>query len=248
MDLSRISKIFSPTDNLHIMVEYIGQSLMSFYEKYKTAIENYDNWKENQEKIQYLSRPVYKIYELKNRNSVNTLVANVKWKFLYNGKFLKDKSTLVYLGTIEKYPKKEIDMQLLVDITPIIKAHFLEKSPLHNVDMDDLRETKCQIELYYYWKSKLVELKYRLSPVWYKSQSKIDKPEQVIINIKWGYEVPDKENKPRYIIKRLNLSKYNYTKLSDLELHDIFNKVTLEHINIVAPLSFNPPKINNNPC
>jgi hypothetical protein len=39
----------------------------------------------------------------------------------------------------------------------------------------------------------------------------------------------------------LNLEKYNYTKLSDLELEDIFKKVTLEHINRVAPLSFNPP-------
>ena len=58
--------------------------------------------------------------------------------------------------------------------------------------MDDLSEMKYQIELYYYWKSKLVELEYRLSPDWYKSKSKVDKPEQVIINIKWGFEIPGK--------------------------------------------------------
>lgn len=242
MDLSRISKSFSPTDNIDIMVDYISQSLVSFYENHRTSIENYDKWMENQEKIQYLSNPVYKIYELKNRKSVNTLVANVKWKFLYNGKFLEDKSTLVYLGTIEKYPHKEKDNQLLIDINPVIKSHFLEKSPLHNVDMVDLKEMKYQIELYYYWKSKLVELEYRLSPVWYKSQSKIDKPEQVIINIKWGFEIPGKKNKPRYILKRLNLEKYNYTKLSDPELNDKLIDFTKEYINMVAPLSFNPPK------
>lgn len=242
MDLSRINKLFSPTDNLDNMIDYVNQSLLSFYEKHKTSIDNYDKWKENQEKIEYLSNPIYKIYELKNRKSVNTLVANVKWKFLYNGKFLEDKSTLVYLGTIEKYPHKAKDNQLLIDIIPIIKSFFLEKSPLHIVDMDDLSEMKYQIELYYYWKSKLVELEYRLSPVWYKSQSKNDKPEQVIINIKWGFEIPGKKKKPRYILKRLNLEKYNYTKLSELELEDIFKKVTLEYINIVAPLSFNPPK------
>lgn len=245
MDLSRITKLFSPTDNLDNMVDYISQSLLSFYEKHKTSIDNYDKWKENQEKIEYLSNPIYKIYELKNRKSVNTLVANVKWKFLYNGKFLVDKSTLVYLGTIEKYPHKEKDKQLLIDITSIIKSHFLEKSPLHIVDMDDLTEMKYQIELYYYWKSKLVELEYRLSPVWYKSQSKIDKPEQVIINIKWGFEVLGKVNKPRYILKRLNLEKYNYTKLSDSELKDILNKASLEQISKIAPLSFNPPTKNN---
>lgn len=242
MDLSRITKLFSPTDNLDNMIDYVSQSLLSFYEKHKTSIDNYDKWKENQEKIEYLSNPIYKIYELKNRKSVNTLVANVKWKFLYNGKFLEDKSTLVYLGTIEKYPHKEKDNQLLIDINPVIKSHFLEKSPLHNVDMVDLKEMKYQIELYYYWKSKLVELEYRLSPVWYKSQSKIDKPEQVIINIKWGFEIPGKKNKPRYILKRLNLEKYNYTKLSDPELNDKLIDFTKEYINMVAPLSFNPPK------
>ena len=242
MDLSRITKLFSTTDNLDNMIDYVSQSLLSFYEKHKTSIDNYDKWKENQEKIEYLSNPIYKIYELKNRKSVNTLVANVKWKFLYNGKFLEDKSTLVYLGTIEKYPHKENDNQLLMDINPIIKSHFLEKSPLHNVDMVDLKEMKYQIELYYYWKSKLVELEYRLSPDWYKSKSKVDKPEQVIINIKWGFEIPGKKNKPRYILKRLNLEKYNYTKLSDPELNDKLIDFTKEYINMVAPLSFNPPK------
>ncbi|WP_396209495.1 hypothetical protein [Flavobacterium sp.] len=241
MYLNRINKLLPLINNLGILVDSINQILLPFYENHNASVDNYDKWKENQEKIQYLSNPVYKIYELKNRNSVNTLVANVKWKFLYNGKFLEDKSILVYLGTIEKYPKKEKDSKLLYDINSIIYNHFLEKSPLHTVDMDDLSEMKYQIELYYYWKSKLVELEYRLSPDWYKSKSKVDKPEQVIINIKWGFEVPGKENKPRYILKRLNLEKYNYTKLSDLELEDIFKKVTLEHINRVAPLSFNPP-------
>ena len=75
-------------------------------------------------KIQYLSNPVYKIYELKIVKSVNTLVANVKWKFLYNGKFLEDKSTLVYLGTIENIHIKRKDNQLLIDIIPIIKVVF----------------------------------------------------------------------------------------------------------------------------
>ena len=242
MDLNRVIKLITQTDNLKMMVEIITQSLFTFYDKYKTSVENYDNWKENQEKLQYLSNPVFKIYELKNRNSVNTLVANVKWRFLYNGTILEDKSTLVYLGTIEKYPKKEKDNQLLKDINAIIKDHFIEKSPLHKIDKDDLQQMKYQIELYHYWKTKLVELEYRLSPTWYKSQSKGDSPEQIIINIKWGFEVPGKENKPRYILKRLNLEKLNYTKLDDSVLNELLDKISIEHINKIAPLSFNPPK------
>ena len=39
----------------------------------ETSIDNYDKWKENQEKIEYLSNPIYKIYELKIVKSVNTL-------------------------------------------------------------------------------------------------------------------------------------------------------------------------------
>lgn len=244
MDLNRINKIFSPTDNLENMTDYISQSLALFCEKHKSSILNYDKWKENQEKIQYLSNPVYKIYELKNRNSVNTLVANVKWKFLYNNKFLEDKSTLVYLGTIEKYPNKQKDNNLLNKINSIIKNHFLEKSPLHFIDKDDLNNKIHQIELYYYWKNKLIELEYRLNPVWYKSQSKNDRPEQVIINIKWGFNVYGKENKPRYILKRLNLEKFNFTKLNDSELKVIFDKAVNEQINKIAPLSFNPPHKN----
>ena len=50
------------------------------------------------------------------------------------------------------------------------------------------------MELYYYWKNKLIELEYRLSPIYYLSQSKNDNPEQRIINIKWGFEVKGKNN------------------------------------------------------
>ena len=113
MDLSRISKSFSPTDNIDIMVDYISQSLVSFYENHRTSIENYDKWMENQEKIQYLSNPVYKIYELKNRKSVNTLVANVKWKFLYNGKFFYDGSEAIFDRECLRSELKKLDKNSL---------------------------------------------------------------------------------------------------------------------------------------
>jgi hypothetical protein len=242
MDLRQIEIKLSPTDNVGMMVVYIKQSLDNFYHAHKVSIANYDKWKDNFEKEEYLKNPQFKIYEIKNRKSFNTLVANVKWKFPYEGKFLEDKSTMVYLGTIEKFPAKEKDEQLNKDIVSIIRKHFLEKSPLHLFDSVDLHKMKHDVELYYYWKSKLVELEYRISPVFYRSQSKKDKPEQIIINIKWGFEVPGKETKPRYILKRYNLDKEYVENIDNSDFNKKLEEISIAHISKIAPIFFNPPQ------
>jgi hypothetical protein len=242
MDLKKIERKLSPTDSVDGMVAYIKQSLKSFYNVHKASIENYDKWKINCEKEEYLKNPQFKIYEIKNRKSFNTLVANVKWKFPYEGKLLEDKCTLVYLGTVEKFPTKEKDEQLNKDINSIIRKHFLEKSPLYLFDSVDLNKMKYNVELYYYWKSKLVELEYRLSPVFYCSQSKKDKPEQIIINIKWGFEMSGKENKPRYILKRFNLDKGYVENTDNIDSDNILKQVSIAHISKIAPIFFNPPQ------
>lgn len=242
MDLRQIEIKLSPTDNIGMMVTYIKKSLDNFYDVHKASIDNYDNWKVNFEKEEYLKNPQYKIYEIKNRKSFNSLVANVKWKFPYEGKFLEDKCTMVYLGTVEKFPTKEKDEQLNKDINSIIRKQFVEKSPLYLFDSVDLNKMKHNVELYYYWKSKLVELEYRLSPVFYCSQSKKDKPEQIIINIKWGFEVQGKETKPRYILKRFNLNKEYVGNLDNSDLNKQLKDVSIAQISKIAPIFFNPPQ------
>lgn len=242
MDLKKIERELSPTDNVGMMVDYIKQSLDNFHRIHNTSIENYDKWKINCEKEEYLKNPQFKIYEIKNRKSFNTLVANVKWKSPYEGKLLEDKCTLVYLGTVEKFPTKEKDEQLNKDINSIIRKHFLEKSPLYLFDSVDLNKMKYNVELYYYWKSKLVELEYRLSPVFYCSQSKKDKPEQIIINIKWGFEMSGKETKPRYILKRFNLDKGYVENTDNIDSDNILKQVSIAHISKIAPIFFNPPQ------
>lgn len=242
MDLKQIERKLSPTDNIDMMVAYIKQSLDNFYDVHKSSIENYDKWKVNFEKEEYLKNPLFKIYEIKNRKSFNTLVANVKWKFPYERKFLEDKSTMVYLGTVEKFPTKEKDEQLNKNINSIISKHFLEKSPFHPFDSNDLYKMKHDVELYYYWKSKLVELEYRTSPVFYCSQSKKDKPNQIIINIKWGFEVPGKETKPRYILKRFNLDKEYVGNIDNNDFNNQLKQVSIAQISKIAPIFFNPPQ------
>lgn len=242
MDLNKITKYIAPYAHIDSMVDSMRQVLVFFYNQNKTSIQNYDNWRENVEKEEYLKNPEYKIYEIKNRKSVNSLVANVKWKFLYNNKKLVNKSTLIYLGTIETYPKKEQDKLLKDNILNLIRIHFLEKSPLHIINLDDLKRFKDDAQLYYYWKNKLVELEYRLLPVFHLSQSKKDKPEQIIINIKWGLDVLNKKNKPRYILKRYTIDKRYVGNLNDSELKKELMEVTKAHINEVAPINFNPPQ------
>lgn len=241
MDLKQIERKLSPTDNVGMMVDYIKQSLDNFYNVNKASIENYDKWKINCEKEDYLKNPQFKIYEIKNRNSPNVLVAKVKWMFLFEEKLFKDKFTVVYLGSVIKYPLLKEDKQLQGDVKEIIKSYFNEKSPNLKVNVANLKKMKEEVELYYYWKEKLLELEYRLKPKFYHSQSAKDKPEQIILNIKWGFSVLGKSTKPRYILKRYTVKNSFQNNLDDKSLKDELEQVVNNHINKVSPIIFTPP-------
>ena len=148
---------------------------------------------------------------------------------------------MVYLGNITQYPDLENDKLLLENVNGIITKHFNLKSPSSTIDHNDLKLNKDEVELYYYWKNKLIELEYRLSPIYYLSQSKNDNPEQRIINIKWGFEVKGKNKRPRYILKRFSVNKRFLDNLDDPSLKIELNKVVKEHISVTCPLYFTPP-------
>ncbi len=231
-------------DNIDLIVDTIRSLIQPYHANHQSSISNYDNWLVNSEKEEYLKNPEYKVYELKNRNAPSSVVANVKWKFLYEGKFLKNKATIVYLGNKTKYPDLENDKQLIKEVNELIRNHFKEKSPISPVDAVDLKSMQEEVELYYYWKNKLIELEYRLSPIYYLSQSKNDKPEQIIINIKWGFEVMGKSNKPRYILKRYSVDKRFIDNLDDPTLEYKLKEIVKEHISKVCPVFFDPPYKN----
>lgn len=241
MEMKRITKLILLMDNIDLIVDTIRSSIQSFYDNHQSSISNYDNWKINCEKEEYLKDPQFKIYEIKNRNSPNVLVAKVKWIFLFDGKMLGDKFTVVYLGSVSKYPLLKEDKQLERDVKEIIKCYFNEKSPNLQVNGVDLKKMKEEIELYYYWKDKLNELEYRLDPKFYISKSSNDKQDQIILNIKWGFDVIGKSNKPRYILKRYTTKNNFQDNFEDKSVKDELKQVVKNHINKVSPVFFAPP-------
>jgi hypothetical protein len=241
MEMKRITKLILLMDNIDLIVDTIRSSIQSFHDNHQSSIINYDNWKVNCQKEEYLKDPQFKIYEIKNRNSPNVLVAKVKWIFLFDGKMLGDKFTVVYLGSVSKYPLLKEDKQLQRDVKDIIKCYFNEKSPNLQVNGFDLNKMKDEVELYYYWKEKLNELEYRLDPKFYISKSSNDKQDQIILNIKWGFEVIGKSNKPRYILKRYTTKNNFQDNFEDKSVKDELEQVVKNHINKVSPVFFAPP-------
>lgn len=239
--MKRITKLILLMDNIDLIVDTIRSSIQSFHDNHQSSIINYDNWKVNCQKEEYLKDPQFKIYEIKNRNSPNVLVAKVKWIFLFDGKMLGDKFTVVYLGSVSKYPLLKEDKQLQRDVKDIIKCYFNEKSPNLQVNGFDLNKMKDEVELYYYWKEKLNELEYRLDPKFYISKSSNDKQDQIILNIKWGFEVIGKSNKPRYILKRYTTKNNFQDNFEDKSVKDELEQVVKNHINKVSPVFFAPP-------
>ena len=241
MEMKQLTKLILSMANIDLMVITIRPLIQAFHANHKSSISNYDNWKVNCQKEDYLKNPQFKIYEIKNRNSPNVLVAKVKWMFLCDGKLFDDKYTVVFFCSIKKYPNLKEDKQLQIDIKEIFKCYFAEKSPNLKVNFAELKKMKEEVELYYYWKEKLVELEYRLKPIFYRSQSAKDKPEQIILNIKWGFEVLGKLTKPRYILKRYTTKNNLQDNLDDKSLKDELELVVKNHINKVSPLVFTPP-------
>jgi hypothetical protein len=241
MEMKRITKLILLMDNIDLIVDTIRSSIQSFQDNHQSSISNYDNWKVNCQKEEYLKDPQFKIYEIKNRNSPNVLVAKVKWIFLFDGKMLGDKFTVVYLGSVSKYPLLKEDKQLERDVKEIIKCYFNEKSPNLQVNGFDLNKMKDEVELYYYWKEKLNELEYRLDPKFYISKSSNDKQDQIILNIKWGFDVIGKSNKPRYILKRYTTKNNFQDNFEDKSVKDELEQVVKNHINKVSPVFFDPP-------
>lgn len=245
MEMQRLTERILSFENFNsVVIDFIKQSLSNFCEKHKTSIINYENWKLNCEKEEYLKAPEYKVYEIKNRNTSESIIANVKWKFLYEGNYIEDKSISVYLGNKNNFPEGKFDKNIPKIAPDKIRHFFLEKSPLAVIDTYDLSQMKYEVELYQFWKEKLIELEYRLSPIYYLSQSKKDKSDKVIINIKWGFNVPNKEKAPRYILKRYTLTQKSIENYQKEELDREISQVISQFLDKNHPISFNYPQKN----
>ena len=91
MEMKKLTNTILSNDYTDFIIGLISHELEKFSVDNKVSIVNYDNWRVNCQKEEYLKDPKFKIYEIKNRNSPNTLVAKVKWIFLCDGKKFDDK-------------------------------------------------------------------------------------------------------------------------------------------------------------
>ena len=59
------------------------------YDDYKDVIDNYENNKINIEKKDYLKSPHFTLHIIKNRNTTDSIIAQVKWKYSIDNKIKK---------------------------------------------------------------------------------------------------------------------------------------------------------------
>ncbi|MFN8579330.1 MAG: hypothetical protein U0354_21090 [Candidatus Sericytochromatia bacterium] len=163
-------------------------------------IDNYDNYKLNVDRNNYLENPHFTLHIVKNRNTYDSIIAQVKWEFPINNKIKKLKYHSIFIGT-SKQLGLDIESQSVLDIAKgTIKEYFNEKSLPLPVDYDMLNEYLGLTETFDLIRSKRKEIIARLNPEFYMSKNKTKSNYKAIVaNIKWGFPYPGRSGCPRYI-------------------------------------------------
>lgn len=171
-----------------------------FFSTYKEEIDNYDNFKLNIQKENYLKDPHFSLYIIDNKAKVKCITAQVKWVFPINGNLKKLKYQSVHIGTTKQLGTN-IESTDLIEIANIrIKEYFNEKCPNFPVDLKMLNSNMDIGEL----AEKLRRYKDRiiaeLNPTFYLSKvTNKSSYKSIVANIKWGYPYPGRKINPRYI-------------------------------------------------
>jgi hypothetical protein len=208
------------------------------------SILNYDKWIMNSQKENYLKNPIYTLHEVKNRESANTIVAKVKWKYDIKGIVGKSKVISVFIASTSKFPKGLRDKELLKNTPIIIKEYFNKVSPPFEIDQNDIEQNKAEVELYYYIKNKQPEIKARLEPNFYLSKNKNQSNfERIIANVKWGFPSPNSDKTKRYITLYLGNNKLHYKDLKADKTKNDFVSTVSDMLKEQIPFEFNPPNI-----
>jgi hypothetical protein len=198
----------------------------------------------NTQKENYLQHPIYTLHEVKNRESANTIVAKVKWKYDIKGVIGKSKVISVFIASTSKFPKGLKDKELLKSTPIIIKEYFNKVSPPFEIDQNDIEQNKAEVELYYYIKNKQPEIKARFEPNFYLSKNKNQNNfERIIANVKWGFPSPNSDKPKRYITLYLGNNKLHYKDLKADKTKSDFASTVSDLLNKQIPFEFNPPNI-----
>jgi hypothetical protein len=171
-----------------------------YYDEYKDVIDNYENNKINIEKKDYLKSPHFTLHIIKNRNTTDSIIAQVKWKYSIDNKIKKPKFHSVFIGTTKQIGSNIESEIVRATAKEKIIEYFNEKSPELNVDYDLLHKNIAVAELFNLIRSKKDEITARLNPVFYLSKvSNKSSYKSIVANIKWGHPYPGRNVNPRYI-------------------------------------------------
>ena len=229
---------------LGLLNPFIKNEISKFELTNSYSILNYDKWIMNTQKENYLQHPIYTLHEVKNRESANTIVAKVKWKYDIKGVIGKSKVISVFIASTSKFPKGLKDKELLKSTPIIIKEYFNKVSPPFEIDKNDLDQNKSEVELYHYIKNKQPEFKARLEPNFYLSKNKNQSNfERIIANVKWGFPIPNSDKTKRYITLYLGNNKLDYKDLKADDAKNDFVSTVSDLLNKQIPLDFNPPNL-----
>jgi hypothetical protein len=172
----------------------------SFYNDYKEIIDNYDNNKINIEKKDYLNSPHFTLHIIKNRNTTDSIIAQVKWKYSIDNKIKKLKFHSIFIGTTNQIGSNVETETVKTTAKEKIIEYFNEKSPELTVDFDLLNKNIAVAELFNLLRSKKDEITARLNPVFYLSKvANKSSYKSIVANIKWGHPYPGRNVNPRYV-------------------------------------------------
>ena len=176
------------------------QEYNSFYNDCKLVIDNYDNHKLNVDKENYLSDPHFTLHIVKNRNTSDSIIAQVKWKYPIDNKIKKLKYHPIFIGTTKQLGSDIESPSVLQIAKETIQNYFNEKSLPLPVDCNMLSQNLELTDFFDLLRTKKDEIVARLNPEFYISKNKTKSNYKAIVaNIKWGYPYPGRNGSPRYI-------------------------------------------------
>jgi hypothetical protein len=188
--------------SFHSKIDYNSfiQEYNLFYEDLKEQIENFDNFKLNEEKREYLKNPKFSLHIVKNRTTSDSIIAQVKWMYPIGNKVKKSKFHSIYIGTTNQLGTDIKSEVVFKKAQQIINQYFIEKSSDLPVNESMLQEYKEITEFFDFIRSKKDEILARINPQFYISKNNTKSNYKAIVaNIKWGFPYPGRNGKPRYI-------------------------------------------------
>jgi hypothetical protein len=154
----------------------------------------------NVEKENYLENPHFTLHIVKNRNTSDSIIAQVKWKYPIDNKIKKLKYHPIFIGTTKQLGSDIESQSVLQIVKETIQNYFYEKSLPLPINYDMLKENMDLTEVFDVIRSKKDEIIARLNPEFYISKNQTKSNYKAIVaNIKWGYPYPGRVGCPRYI-------------------------------------------------